>query len=69
MKKNDCPSCNGKGHKWDYYRDCVRKCCDCDGSGKLDWFEQIFGKNRKLDPPEEMRYIHVLYVVESHTHG
>jgi len=41
--KIDCPECNGKGNKENEYNWSIL-CQKCHGSGKLDWIENIKGK-------------------------
>jgi DnaJ-class molecular chaperone len=46
-----CPKCKGSGNQADWmhlpdYR-VHMECCHCNGSGKLDWIENITGKKEK----------------------
>ena len=43
-----CSRCNGTGKVYDEFETTrERMCYRCDGEGKLDWIENIFGKKRE----------------------
>jgi len=76
LKLNDgeiyCNRCNGSGDDPDFTGEkngFVMDCSKCRGTGKVNWIENIFGKQQILNPKIYMKEIDLSEMIPTHAPG